>query len=161
MKITNLVCKQMRYDIISCMRQVHDADAQSVRPVRPVRSVRSTSTLRVGWEWRLMERLTDSQVKSFYHSTAWRHKRADILQRDHNECQLCKAHGKYRRAVIVHHVNHLRDHPDLALSDTYTDTKGKECRQLISVCRECHETVCHPERMGKVKRLHMLTQERW
>ncbi len=54
-----------------------------------------------------------------------------------------------------------RNWPDLALCDTYTDGEGVERRQLISVCRECHETVCHPERMRKQVKERFVTQERW
>lgn len=98
---------------------------------------------------------------AFYCSTAWRRKRRQILRRDKYECQLCRARGRYRKAELVHHVNHLKDRPDLALSDTYTDGDGTEQRQLISVCRECHETVCHPERMRKNFREKFTTEERW
>ena len=97
----------------------------------------------------------------FYCSRDWKRKRRQILCRDRFECQLCKARGRYRRAVLVHHVLHLKDRPDLALSDTYTDGEGVEHRQLLSVCRECHETVCHPERMRKQGKERFVTQERW
>jgi 5-methylcytosine-specific restriction endonuclease McrA len=59
---------------------------------------------------------------------------------DNHECQICKRKGRYRRADIVHHVKHLKDRPDLALSIW----DGEE-RQLVSVCRQCHEDL-HPER---------------
>lgn len=97
----------------------------------------------------------------FYCSTAWRRKRAEILRRDKYECQICKSRGKYRRAELVHHVNHLKDRPDLALADTYPGEDGQERRQLISVCKECHETVCHPERMKKESKKKFSTEERW
>lgn len=67
------------------------------------------------------------------------------------------------RAEIVHHVRHLEDAPELALSDTYIDDNGMEQRQLISVCRVCHETRCHPDRMhnGASTRDENLAPERW
>ena len=52
---------------------------------------------------------------AFYCSAAWHRKRAAVLKRDRYECQLCKARGRYRKAELVHHVNHLKDRPDLAL----------------------------------------------
>lgn len=94
----------------------------------------------------------------FYDWTEWVHKRQDVLRMDKRECQRCKACGRYRRAVIVHHVKHLRDRPDLALSVIDPDTG---MRQLVSLCRTCHEEL-HPERglkryPGKLP----LTTERW
>jgi hypothetical protein len=56
---------------------------------------------------------------------------------------------------------HLDEHPELALSDYYIGADGVQHRQLVSVCRECHETVCHPERMHKIAARHPLTKERW
>ena len=97
----------------------------------------------------------------FYCSAAWRRKRDEILRRDRYECQICKSKGKYTRADLVHHVQHLRDRPDLALEDTYLGDDGIEHRQLLSVCRGCHETVCHPERMRKEYKIKFTTEERW
>lgn len=98
----------------------------------------------------------------FYVSSRWLQKREEVLKRDRYECQLCKERGRYRRAVLVHHVNHLKDRPDLALSDEYTGEDGEPRRQLISVCRDCHETVCHPERMKKhLQTSRFTTLERW
>lgn len=98
---------------------------------------------------------------AFYDSPEWRRKRRQILAADRHECQECKRRGRYSRAVIVHHVRHLEDHPELALSDVYTDAHGVERRQLISVCRDCHETVCHPERLRHTAPGEPVTAERW
>jgi 5-methylcytosine-specific restriction protein A len=97
----------------------------------------------------------------FYLSSAWQRKRKQILQRDHHECVYCTQQGRHSRSVIVHHIMHLDEHPELALSDYYIGTDGVQHRQLVSVCRECHETVCHPERMHKIAARHPLTEERW
>lgn len=74
---------------------------------------------------------------------------------DHYECQHCKAAGRYRRAEIVHHVKHLRDRPDLALSIWDGDE-----RQLVSVCKPCHEAE-HPESLRKWETVQPVTTERW
>lgn len=98
----------------------------------------------------------------FYVSSRWLRKREEILRMDRYECQLCKQRGRYRKAELVHHVNHVKDRPDLALSDEFVGADGVRRRQLISVCRECHETVCHPERMKKSSRKsRFTTPERW
>ena len=84
----------------------------------------------------------------------------EVLALDHYECQYCKAKGRYRRAKVVHHVNHLRDRPDLALSIWFRDAKGIRRRQLISTCWDCHEEQ-HPERLRKKASKPPLTPERW
>ena len=96
----------------------------------------------------------------FYDTPEWRRKRREILKRDKGECQVHKAKGEYRRATHVHHVKHLDKYPELALEDYYIDEHGEKQRQLISVCKDCHETVCHPERLRWNKK-EALTEERW
>lgn len=105
---------------------------------------------------RLLKLLEDGKEVTWYNSKAWKDIRAAVLAMDHYECQLCKAKGRYRRAEIVHHMKHLKDRPDLALSIW----DGKE-RQLISVCRACHEKL-HPERDWRpAMKKERLTVERW
>lgn len=78
----------------------------------------------------------------FYDWGEWERTRAAVLDLDNHECQICKARHRYRKAVLVHHVKHLKDRPDLALSVFDPDTGD---RQLVSLCRACHEDQ-HPER---------------
>lgn len=93
---------------------------------------------------------------AFYHSGEWRRMRSKVLQLDRYECQVCKAKGKYSKGSIVHHIKHITDRPDLALN-IYD---GEE-RQLITVCKKCHEEL-HPEVMRQNwKRNEPLTEERW
>lgn len=95
----------------------------------------------------------------FYLSYKWKKKRREVLAMDRNECQICKAKGKYRNATHVHHVKHLEDHPELGLEVWYFED-GVKKRNLLSVCKECHETVCHPERLRWNKK-EPLNEERW
>lgn len=107
---------------------------------------------------RLREKIETDNVDSFYHWKEWERLRQEVLRMDHNECQICKSRGRYRRADIVHHVKHLKDRPDLALSVW----DGEE-RQLVSVCKRCHEEL-HPERTVQYrygKKEKPLTEERW
>lgn len=97
----------------------------------------------------------------FYVCPPWRALSADVLRQDRHECQLCKAKGRYRKAIMVHHVNHLTRRPDLALDIYYIAPCGQKRRNLISVCRWCHENVCHPERLRRVKVPQFTTEERW
>ena len=77
---------------------------------------------------------------------------------DHNDCLVCKAMGRRKAAEIVHHVKHLRDRPDLALS-VYDPDTGE--RQLVSVCKRCHEEL-HPEWLRQYKITAIpVTEERW
>ena len=102
--------------------------------------------------------IDQSRQQLFYWWPEWFRLRDAVLRLDRFECQLCKARGRYSRAVIVHHVKHLQDRPDLALSIWDPDT-GE--RQLVSVCKACHERE-HPEALTRYERTHEpLTAERW
>ena len=102
--------------------------------------------------------IAQGRKDAFYSWPEWQELRPEVLRLDHNECQLCKAWGRYRPARIVHHVKHLEVRPDLALSVWDPDT-GE--RQLLSVCKVCHELE-HPESQRQFRRIRApLTQERW
>ena len=104
--------------------------------------------------------IKQGNVTAFYESKEWRRLRRSVLASDKKECQICKGKGTYTRANHVHHVNYIKRHPELALETHYTDDKGETKRNLISVCKTCHETVCHPERLRwNIK--EQLNQERW
>lgn len=110
----------------------------------------------------LSAQLAAGDTHTFYNSPEWRTLRAQVLKLDHYECVLHKWRGKYRKAEIVHHVRHLKEEPALALS-VYGPDGG---RQLISVCRWCHENVCHPDRVqrfpsGDTGGDGFTTAERW
>lgn len=92
----------------------------------------------------------------FYNSQAWRDLSDKVRRYDHWQCALC---GSAKRPLIVHHVRHLKDRPDLALKLFDPDT-GE--RQLITVCKRCHERL-HPESLSE-RRKNMageITPERW
>ena len=106
---------------------------------------------------KLLNEITKSNTSYFYTSRTWRRKRRDIIQRDNNECQICKRSGRVtvgtkEDPLIVHHIKELRQHPTLALADT----------NLISVCNNCHESVCHPDRLAEFKKKNRFdNKERW
>lgn len=101
-------------------------------------------------------------ANGFYDSRAWRRVRRKVLAMDHNECQLCRERHRHTPGVIVHHVWHLDEYPEYALSVWAEDPEtGERTRNLLTVCRECHETVCHPERMVLAAPREPLTPERW
>lgn len=104
--------------------------------------------------------INEDNLHVFYTSSAWLNLRKEVLEEYKNECQNCKRKGKYVKASIVHHVKHLKEFPELALSKTYIERNGKEHVQLKPVCKECHEYVEHPERL-RWNEKEPLTEERW
>ncbi|MDF2820197.1 MAG: hypothetical protein K0R15_638 [Clostridiales bacterium] len=105
------------------------------------------------------ELIAIDKLHEFYVSKEWRHLRKAVLSDCKDECQVCKAKGFYTKANHVHHIQYVRKHPRLALSKTYI-FQGKEYVNLIAVCKDCHENVCHPERL-KHKVVEPITEERW
>ena len=113
-----------------------------------------------------MEKMTDKEAKQFYDSAVWKRKRLDILKRDRFECQDCRAKleaavkegrwlsekdKKIARAQQVHHIQELREHPELALDDD----------NLVSLCIPCHN-LRHGRAPKKFKRKKKLaSEERW
>jgi 5-methylcytosine-specific restriction endonuclease McrA len=69
--------------------------------------------------------------------------------------------GKERTAKLhVHHVNELRDRPDLALSRWYTDDKGQRQPNLVPLCKTCHNIV-HEKLIKWAKKDKFTNEERW
>ena len=82
--------------------------------------------------------------KAFYKTYTWQKMRAQILERDNWECQVCKDKGDYGKANTVHHVKHYDKFPELGLTDN----------NLISVCMNCHNDL-HPEKgFNKKEEVH-------
>lgn len=112
------------------------------------------------------EEMTEKEAKAFYNSGAWKQKRVDILERDHNECQDCwkrlenaAKEGKiltgWERKIwpaeAVHHLKELKEYPELGLDDD----------NLISLCSRCHN-LRHGRSPHKfIKRKKRLTEEKW
>ncbi|CAM3744353.1 HNH endonuclease [Cohnella lubricantis] len=65
----------------------------------------------------------------FYKTRKWINKREKVLRRDEYMCRECRRYGKTSAATTVHHINQLRDHPELALAEW----------NLISLCGRCHD----------------------
>lgn len=102
--------------------------------------------------------IRDDNIHRFYCRKEWLQIREKVLKMDHYECQKCRRKGRYKRAVLVHHINHLKDRPDLALE--IFDDNGK--RNLISLCQSCHEEEHPEERHRWQKKDNQYTNtERW
>ena len=106
------------------------------------------------------ERCAREDPHAFYTWSKWLDVRAKVLRMDRNECQRCKnLKHKYSRATTVHHVNHFKRRPDLALEIWYHNPATHEAeRNLVSLCHDCHEEV-HGHR--KKDDDEPLTAERW
>lgn len=106
--------------------------------------------------------LAEGKEHKFYLWAEWLKTAREVKKLDRNECQYCRAEGKSgakHRVLIVHHVKHLRDRPDLAL-DIYDPDTGE--RQLVTTCKRHHE-IQHPEsfRQTAVKEMQEISPEYW
>lgn len=126
------------------------------RPTRRNEASALISALRLH---QLVSLIQAGREAQFYDWPEWHAVREDVLKLDKRECVRCREEKhRYRPARIVHHVKHLRDRPDLALSILDPDT-GE--RQLVSVCKDCHEEL-HPESLRRRGVLRApVTVERW
>lgn len=103
------------------------------------------------------ELLYQGKIDDFYKSKYWRKLRKEVLKEQKEECQECLKLGKRTKANTVHHVQFVDKHPELALSKFYA-YKGKQYRNLICVCPDCHNKL-HPEKHKQKKEL--INEERW
>ena len=113
-------------------------------------------------QW-IRELIEKDELWKFYKSRQWIRLKESVLKAAHYECAECRSQGKITRYDIdsegnkrllstVHHVMHVRDHPELALSRTYKDMETGEVKQnLIPVCKACHNRL-HPEKRRQRQR---------
>lgn len=103
----------------------------------------------------------EGKIYRFYKSREWLELRQRVLEAEHFECELCKQKepAQYTRADCVHHVNEVRNRPDLALSMTYRDREGVH-KNLLALCNQCHNDI-HERYNGPKDNSEPLTPERW
>lgn len=97
--------------------------------------------------------IREDNIHAFYISKSWIELRSKVLKEQNNECQICKERGKYKRARTVHHIKHIKNRPDLALTRS----------NLLCVCEACHNEL-HPEKFEKYifkTKKSELNEERW
>jgi 5-methylcytosine-specific restriction endonuclease McrA len=102
----------------------------------------------------------EGKLYRFYKTEEWKELRRSILEEHHHECSWCKRKepAVYTKAAHVHHVNEVKDRPELALSRTYRDAEGVK-DNLVPLCM-----MCHNEAHGRVMRGRpkpQLNKERW
>ena len=102
----------------------------------------------------------EGKLYRFYKTDEWLRLRDAVMQDNHGECVMCKRKepAVYTRAVHVHHVNEVKDRPELALSRTYRDADGVH-ENLLPLCMMCHNE-CHG-RVMKNRPRKQLNEERW
>ena len=98
---------------------------------------------------KLLKEIKSGNTSYFYNSRTWRNKRKQIINRDNNECQMCKKQGRVSKGETVHHIKHLKDYPTLALADD----------NLITLCFHHHELM-HPEKFIHERKAE-LNREKW
>lgn len=107
----------------------------------------------VGW---INSLITSNELWRFYSSKYWIKLSREVLKEQHYECQECLKKGILTKANTVHHVNFLKDRPDLALSKYFIDDQGHKQKQLIAICFNCHNKV-----HNRFIKQEPLNEERW
>lgn len=108
----------------------------------------------------IRELIQADEIYKFYKSNEWIELRQETLHEYHYECQECLKQGRYTRADCVHHINEVKNRPDLALSKYYTDEDGNTKKNLMPLCNRCHNDI--HDKLGEWQRRDKFTNtERW
>lgn len=101
---------------------------------------------------RLKELISIDRLDIFYRSTDWRKLRKKAIERDNNECQICKKKKKVSKAECVHHIKEIKEYPDEAL----------KLKNLTSLCNLCHNEI-HEKilKINQEKNKKFFSEERW
>lgn len=95
------------------------------------------------------------KANPFYLTAEWRQKRIEILERDHYECQWCRAEGKlttqYDAILEIDHIKELETHPELAWDND----------NLQTLCRSCHNKKHHRFEFKESNRKRKWDDEWW
>ena len=79
----------------------------------------------------IQKMISDNDLSPFYNDRYWRNLTMEIIKNNHNECTLCKQRGKYTQAQMVHHIEPLKQSPELAYNRD----------NLMPLCNDCHDRV--------------------
>lgn len=94
--------------------------------------------------------IKEDKLWKFYKARIWMDLKEQVLREHHYECQECKRLGVITKADTVHHIQHVREHPELALTKS----------NLEPVCKACHNKL-HPEKNKRDKTKRFTNNERW
>lgn len=95
----------------------------------------------------LQKLIAEDNIIKFYKWKEYIVIRTAAKKRDNNECQLCKAQGKHSTYGACHHIQEVKDYPELALS----------LKNVQIVCK-MHHNQLHPEKFNNIK---PFTNEEW
>lgn len=110
----------------------------------------------------IKELIDKDELWRFYKSKEFIDVRKEVFDEQHNECYYHRKKGKIVKGTICHHIYHVRDYPQYALSKYVIDEDGRRTINLICVCHKCHENICHPDRFKKNKKIISdKYEERW
>ena len=100
----------------------------------------------------ILSLIARGEIKRFYKSREWKRMRRDVLKNQKSRCWDCehKSPAENRRGRNVHHINPVRERPDLALSEY--DEQGRI--NLVCLCDSCHWERHHNRR-------DVVIPERW
>lgn len=100
----------------------------------------------------ILSLIAANNLHAFYVSAEWKALRKSVLKKQKRRCWDCmhKSPARIRRGINVHHVNPVRERPDLALSEY--DEMGRI--NLVCLCDSCHWDRHH-------KRKQIAIPERW
>lgn len=106
--------------------------------------------------WWLVQLIREDRLVKFYQCSQWRKLRKKALVRDHYECVMCRKVGKYHKCENVHHIQEVKDRPDLAL----------DVNNLMCLCIDHHNEVHGRYQPNKTKKQrepfkNFNAEERW
>lgn len=89
----------------------------------------------------------EKQRNAIYKTKEWEKLREEVFKLDHNECVRCNNtifdSGRPKRLVkptVVHHIFEADKYPAFKY-DIWVNINGKVYRNLVSLCRDCHEEI--------------------
>ena len=100
----------------------------------------------------ILSLIARNELHSFYVSGEWKRLRRSVLKKQKRRCWDCmrKSPARITTGLNVHHINPVRERPDLALSEY--DEVGSI--NLVCLCDSCHWERHH-------KRKVFINEERW
>lgn len=91
--------------------------------------------------------MAQRQRNQIYKTKTWEELRERVFKLDHYECTRCNHtffdNGlpiKFTKATLVHHIYEADKYPEYKYL-IYVDIDGKKYRNLVSLCRDCHEEI--------------------
>ena len=100
----------------------------------------------------ILSLIARNDLHSFYVSGEWKRLRRSVLRKQKRRCWDCmhRSPARITTGLNVHHVNPVRERPDLALSEL--DETGNV--NLVCLCDSCHWERHHQRRK-------FINEERW